>query len=482
VIERLTLSRSLSGGVLLLIAFTGCAAPPSPSTGVSDQVGMPSTAPQSSLEERPPFTRAEEEHPAAPITVETGHGLQRIFVTERDGRVLYEGDIEIPQKPNGAAVFGNRWYQRTIPYEVDASFPHASRITDAMAHWQKHTAMRFTPRTNESDYVVFVPGRGCSASVGRIGGLQNVTLMAGENIQSVVGADFSPLPAANGGAGRAHFWFRDGLYTVGRSWDVDETQIAAEYTLPAGKTTSLVRDMAFAANGDVYTWYGDGTVSVGTPASLGAKAAPAAFALPAGESASSVIGVAFTGAGHVRAWYADGTTSEGTPYDLGAYATAVPFTLASGHSVSDVLAVGVWGDVAYAWYKDKQASGGSMTSLAATYAPYAVTTPGHCGVPEIIHEIGHAVGFQHEQTRSDRDQYITIQWSNISSASAYNFQMHDAASQDVGAYDYASIMHYESYAFSTNGQPTILRKDGGLIGYATVLSAGDITATGLMYP
>ena len=39
----------------------------------------------------------------------------------------------------------------------------------------------------------------------------------------------------------------------------------------------------------------------------------------------------------------------------------------------------------------------------------------------IIHELMHAVGFWHEQSRPDRDDHVTILWHNIIRGMEYNF-------------------------------------------------------------
>uniref|UniRef100_A0A8C2D2Z3 Peptidase M12A domain-containing protein n=1 Tax=Cyprinus carpio TaxID=7962 RepID=A0A8C2D2Z3_CYPCA len=63
------------------------------------------------------------------------------------------------------------------------------------------------------------------------------------------------------------------------------------------------------------------------------------------------------------------------------------------------------------------------------------------------HELSHALGFYHEQTRSDRDQYVRINWKNISPDMAYNFQNQKTNNQNT-PYDYGSVMHYGKTAFS----------------------------------
>ncbi len=106
---------------------------------------------------------------------------------------------------------------------------------------------------------------------------------------------------------------------------------------------------------------------------------------------------------------------------------------------------------------------------------------GGCTTGNTIHEIGHAVGLWHEQSREDRDDHVTVHWENIAAGYEHNFNQHIADGDDVGPYDYGSLMHYGRTAFSTTGADTITPPPGVMIGQRNGLSVGDIAAVVYMY-
>jgi len=109
----------------------------------------------------------------------------------------------------------------------------------------------------------------------------------------------------------------------------------------------------------------------------------------------------------------------------------------------------------------------------------------------ICHELIHALGFWHTQSRTDRDQYVQINSDNICqtccSGGACSFNFAIVPVPTFGEYDFDSVMHYGQYAFSNNGLPTITvlppheawQDD---IGHLDHLSDGDIAGLQFLYP
>lgn len=86
-------------------------------------------------------------------------------------------------------------------------------------------------------------------------------------------------------------------------------------------------------------------------------------------------------------------------------------------------------------------------------------TPGCLSKPgTAVHELMHVLGFLHEQNREERDSFVDIQYQNIKQAAYENFKKVSPTAAFGVPYDYGSVMHYSSKAFSQNGEPTIVAK------------------------
>jgi hypothetical protein len=108
-----------------------------------------------------------------------------------------------------------------------------------------------------------------------------------------------------------------------------------------------------------------------------------------------------------------------------------------------------------------------------------------CSTGNTMHEVGHALGLYHEQSRADRDGYVLVHWANITAGKEHNFQTYverNLSGADVGPYDLGSLMHYGSSAFSSNGSPTLTRLDGTTFtAQRKGLSVADVDGVGQLY-
>uniref|UniRef100_A0A665WSZ4 Metalloendopeptidase n=1 Tax=Echeneis naucrates TaxID=173247 RepID=A0A665WSZ4_ECHNA len=106
-----------------------------------------------------------------------------------------------------------------------------------------------------------------------------------------------------------------------------------------------------------------------------------------------------------------------------------------------------------------------------------------CLFTDIVqHEILHALGFHHEQVRSDRDNHVRILTENIQEGQERNFNK--VKTNNLGTpYDFDSVMHYSKFAFSKNGKPTILAKrdPNRDFGQSTSMNANDIARVNKLY-
>lgn len=120
----------------------------------------------------------------------------------------------------------------------------------------------------------------------------------------------------------------------------------------------------------------------------------------------------------------------------------------------------------------------------------------------------HAVGFWHEQSRTDRDNYVTVLWKNIIPGMEYNFNKYnwnmiqtlgvpyDTSTVRISAtytktnkyfkcsFSAGSVMHYTRLSFSKDGRsPTIVPKNPNVdfIGQRTGFSKSDLMKINRLY-
>ena len=136
--------------------------------------------------------------------------------------------------------------------------------------------------------------------------------------------------------------------------------------------------------------------------------------------------------------------------------------------------------------KDNSIPGGGFSSIGRVGGKQELLLSDRSNKGTVLHEILHAAGVYHEHTRVDRDNYVSIQWSNIEDETKNNFMRFGPffLGDVYSNYDYGSIMHYPLDAFAKNniGKTIIpLKSYSGTIGHKDKLSAQDIHGLKRLY-
>ena len=143
-------------------------------------------------------------------------------------------------------------------------------------------------------------------------------------------------------------------------------------------------------------------------------------------------------------------------------------------------------------------SGGKGTGCYSNHVGYKghkqdinIEDPGCTMKGTIAHELGHNLGLWHEHTRPDRDDYVVVNENNVKSEDIVNFVKRKVGTVNLQGldYDFDSIMHYRSNAFTKNGKDTIVVKDtvtfekegSPSMGQRDHLSAGDVATINRLY-
>ncbi|XP_036437267.1 meprin A subunit alpha-like [Colossoma macropomum] len=143
------------------------------------------------------------------------------------------------------------------------------------------------------------------------------------------------------------------------------------------------------------------------------------------------------------------------------------------------------GEKAYVIFEKRD---GCFSSVGMQPSGQVLSLGSGCDHKAIVeHELLHALGFYHMQSRQDRDDYVKIWLDQVTDGLQHNFNKYDDSFvTDMNtAYDYESVMHYRPFAFNKDPNiPTIttnIPEFFNIIGQYLDFSEQDIVRLNKMY-
>lgn len=130
-----------------------------------------------------------------------------------------------------------------------------------------------------------------------------------------------------------------------------------------------------------------------------------------------------------------------------------------------------------AYVRIRSVDSGCSSAVGRTGGEQPVNLADGCSTVTTVHELGHAIGFWHTQSRLDRDRHVRVRYENIerSAWGQYDSRLSDGV--DLGPYDYTSVMHYTDRGFAQKPGPTMQSVPLGIpLGVRSGLTAADAAA------
>ncbi|CAN0024881.1 unnamed protein product, partial [Heterosigma akashiwo] len=118
---------------------------------------------------------------------------------------------------------------------------------------------------------------------------------------------------------------------------------------------------------------------------------------------------------------------------------------------------------------------GSEVGRSGGKQPLILSLSGKCGIGHIMHEMGHAIGWYHEHSRADRDEYITVRKELITDGYNFLYNMRSEAHYGAHPYDYGSLMHFPAKGLTIDQNENRYPNDlpGAVIGQRVAMSTID---------